>query len=391
MLLLLFLLIKSHFSSEYFGKINILVMGQTISCKHYLINELFQEELIPADIDKDTTKNIQFFTKDGYPMTMYNTPSINFETSQYKKDKKTIINYVKKLSKTNDPKKFVHCILYCVKCSTYQLDENEIEYIKEITTDPTLKDIPIIIVIIQNNNHYNGKRTILHKNIKKLNLSIFDVVPIILKKKLLFFPSYINYGLSHLMKTIMNSTSIIKVDNHGSMISKRVKASASIAAGTLAASYIGYKNIPVSKFYILTPIEKGMVLLIQNSYGIQAPMNFIDCFIDWALTHEVAKIKELITKKSNEANDIEKNETSSFNSIKSKILSYFYEGPIASAVSGIITASIGGVYMNIMEKAYKNYINFGENYTNSYNIINFVKPLFEEYFNENQYLKPYLN
>ena len=129
---------------------NVMVMGKTGSGKSTLINNMFNEKLADTGIGKPVTQAIRQYSKEGFPLTIYDTPGLELggdnAISELLKDATDCIKKGVKSGKMDDA---IHCILYCVNAGTHRFEDAEKEFIAQFLSENKAFNIPVIVVITQ--------------------------------------------------------------------------------------------------------------------------------------------------------------------------------------------------------------------------------------------------
>ena len=157
---------------------NVMVMGKTGSGKSTLINNMFNEKLADTGIGKPVTQAIRQYSKEGFPLTIYDTPGLELggdnAISELLKDATDCIKKGVKSGKMDDA---IHCILYCVNAGTHRFEDAEKEFIAQFLSENKAFNIPVIVVITQAVNKKDAAE--LKRIIEAENMDIIQVVPVL--------------------------------------------------------------------------------------------------------------------------------------------------------------------------------------------------------------------
>lgn len=127
--------------------LNIILVGPSGVGKSTLINVILElQKKTETGFGKPQTQSIEFFTSDNLPFLRL-ADSKGIEKAQISGVDATynsIKDFIKKQIETRDPDKYIHCIWYC--WTGARLEESEIEILKKLSKQYTLKTLPVIIV-----------------------------------------------------------------------------------------------------------------------------------------------------------------------------------------------------------------------------------------------------
>ena len=144
---------------------NILVIGRTGVGKSTLINTVFGKDLTATGLGKRITTEIQKYTKEGSPITFYDTPGLQLFSGEE-------IEYIKFLVSDLIDEAHIHVVWYCIDSGGSRIDPIEKDWIREIDR----QKIPIILLLTKS--YISGESEFI-QYIKSQELPIKDAIPIV--------------------------------------------------------------------------------------------------------------------------------------------------------------------------------------------------------------------
>lgn len=157
--------------------LNIIVAGKTGVGKSTLVNAVFKENLAETGIGKPVTDHMRKITKKGVPLGIYDTRGFELGKDVQKQVKKEIIDTISKGLATQDINKTIHCIWYCINTASNRIEPEEIEWLRELSKDNQITQVPIIVVLTQSISEPNTEA--MEKMILDENLDVIQVVPVL--------------------------------------------------------------------------------------------------------------------------------------------------------------------------------------------------------------------
>lgn len=177
--------------------LNIIVAGKTGVGKSTLINAIFREKLAETGIGKPVTDHMRKLSKKGIPLAIFDTRGFELGREVQEEVKKEVIDSISKGLATQDINRAIHCIWYCINTASNRVEPKEIEWLKKLSRDNQITQVPIIIVLTQ---------SFSKKNADKLRRMLLDVVQIIpvLAEDYEIDDNYIakSYGMDTLIKVM---------------------------------------------------------------------------------------------------------------------------------------------------------------------------------------------
>ena len=330
--------------------LNIIVAGKTGVGKSTLINAVFREKLAETGTGKPVTDHMRKLTKKGIPLAIYDTRGFELGKEVQTEVKKEVIDTISKGLATKDINKTIHCIWYCINTASNRVEPEEIEWLKELTRDNQITQVPIIIVLTQS--FSKKKADELRKLLLGENLDVVQVIPV-LAEDYEIDDNYIakSYGLDVLIKVmgetlpeeLMDTLQNVQI---ASLEEKKRRAQAAVATATVAAASEGAAPIPFSDCALLIPTQVGMIASITVIFGFEVNKSIITALLSSTIGAGGATLlgKTVVTN----------------------LLKFIpgagtiAGGAISAGTAGVITAALGEAYIGIMELVFKGEMSIDE-------------------------------
>ena len=137
--------------------LNIIVAGKTGVGKSTLINAVFREKLAETGMGKPVTDHMRKITKKGVPLAIYDTRGFELGKEVQAEVKKEVVDTISKGLATQDINKAIHCIWYCIHTASNRVEPEEIEWLKELSKENQITQVPIIVVLTQSFSKKNAE------------------------------------------------------------------------------------------------------------------------------------------------------------------------------------------------------------------------------------------
>lgn len=323
--------------------LNIIVAGKTGVGKSTLINAVFREKLAETGIGKPVTNHMRKITRKGIPLAIYDTRGFELGRKVQSEVKQEIIDTISKGIATHDINKAIHCIWYCINTASNRVEPEEIEWLKELSKDNQITQVPIIVVLTQS--FSKKKADEMRKMLLDENLDVIQVIPVLAEDyEIEDLGTAKSYGLDVLIKVmgealpeeLMDTLQNVQI---ASLEEKKRHAQAAVATASLAAVGEGAAPIPFSDCALLIPTQLGMIASITVIFGFDVNKSIITALLSSTIGAGGAT---LLGK-----------------TVVSNILKFIpgagtvAGSAISAGTAGVITAALGTAYIGVMELVFK--------------------------------------
>lgn len=318
--------------------LNIIVAGKTGVGKSTLINAVFRDKLAETGMGKPVTDHMRKISKKGIPLAIYDTKGFELGRDVQQQVKQEVMETISKGLATQDINKAIHCIWYCINTASNRVEPEEIEWLKELSKENQITQVPIIVVLTQSFSKKNADA--MRKMILNENLDVVQVVPV-LAEDYEIDEAYVarSYGLDvliHVMGEALPDELMDTLQNVqiASLAEKKKRAQAAIATAALAAAGEGAAPIPFSDCALLIPTQLGMIASITVIFGFDVNKSILTAFLSSTLGSGGATL-------------LGKTVVSNLVKLIPGV-GTIAGGAISAATAGVLTAALGEAYIGIM-------------------------------------------
>lgn len=327
--------------------LNIIVAGKTGVGKSTLINAVFKDELAETGMGRPVTNHMRKITKKDIPLVIYDTRGFELGKDVQEDVKKEVFDTINKGLATKDINKAIHCIWYCINTASNRIEPEEIEWLRELSRENHVTQVPIIVVLTQSISRKNADK--MRQMILDENLDIIQVIPVLAKDFEIEDVGIVkSFGLEKLIEVMGEALpdELLDTLQHvqiASLSEKKRRASKVVATGALAATGQGAAPIPFADATLLIPTQVGMIASITVIFGFDVNKSVITALLSSTIGSGgatllgravVANILKLVPAAGSIAG-----------------------GAISAATAGVITAALGSAYIAFMELVYKGEMN----------------------------------
>ncbi|MCR5798315.1 MAG: GTP-binding DUF697 domain-containing protein [Eubacterium sp.] len=327
--------------------LNIIVAGKTGVGKSTLINAVFRDNLAETGIGKPVTTHMRRLAKKDIPLGIYDTRGFELGKEVQNEVKKEVLETIRQGLATHDINKAIHCIWYCINTATNRIEPEEIEWLRELSSENRETRVPIIVVLTQSFSKKHAKEM---KNILlEENLDIVQVIPVLAQDYEIDEDIVVkSYGLDVLIQVMGEALPDELVDTLqnvqiASLAEKKKRAQAAIATATVAAAGEAIAPIPFADCAMLIPTQLTMIASITVIFGFDVNKSILTAFLSSTLGAGGATILGKTV----------------FSNLMKLVpgAGTVVGGAISASTAGVITAALGEAYIGIMTLVFNGEMN----------------------------------
>ena len=330
--------------------LNIIVAGKTGVGKSTLINAIFREKLAETGMGKPVTEHMRKLTKKNVPIAVYDTRGFELGRDVQAEVRREIVDAIRKGLATQDINKAIHCIWYCINTASNRVEPEEIQWLKELSKENRVTQVPVIIVLTQS--FSRKKADELRRILLNENLDVVQIIPV-LAQDYEIDDDYVakSYGMDVLIKVMGEALPEELIDTLqnvqiASIEEKKRRAQAAVATASVAAVGEGAAPAPFSDCAMLIPTQLGMIATITVIFGFDVNKSIITALLSATLGSGGATLLGKV-----------------FVSNLLKVIpgiGTIGGGAISAAAAGVITAALGEAYIGVMELVFNGEMNISD-------------------------------
>lgn len=330
--------------------LNIIVTGKTGVGKSTLINAIFREKLAETGLGKPVTEHMRKLTKKNVPIAIYDTRGFELGRDVQAEVRREIVDAIRKGLAAQDINKAIHCIWYCINTASNRVEPEEIQWLKELSKENRVTQVPVIIVLTQS---FSRKRADeLRRILLNENLDVVQIIPV-LAQDYEIDDDYVakSYGMDVLIKVMGEALPEELIDTLqnvqiASIEEKKRRAQAAVVTASVAAAGEGAAPVPFSDCAMLIPTQLGMIATITVIFGFDVNKSIITALLSATLGSGGATLLGKV-----------------FVSNLLKVIpgiGTIGGGAISGAAAGVITAALGEAYIGVMELVFNGEMNISD-------------------------------